>query len=314
MAANNLSLGQVSDYEIKHLKVFKAVVDCGGFSAAETTLNISRPTISIHIANLEARLNLRLCKRGRAGFALTEEGAIVYQQASRLLESLEGFRNTINNISSHPTGQLRLALSDTLSLDSRCRFPEIVKRFCQKAPDVELIADVASMSDIERSVLKGDLDIGFIPYHRQLEGLIYTHLFMDRNYLYCGVENPLHDLAEQDVTEELINSVKLVHAGLKPHEEVYQNLSNMNLAGSSYYYESRIAMVLSGQYICFLPEAIAQPYVARGELKAIATDTKHFPLGVAVIVRRAASHNRAKELFFDAITQVFGDAFSPAPY
>ena len=46
------SLGQISDFEIKLLRVFKAVVDCGGFSAAETTLNISRPTISTHIANL----------------------------------------------------------------------------------------------------------------------------------------------------------------------------------------------------------------------------------------------------------------------
>jgi len=314
MATNKVSLGQISDYEIKHLRVFKAVVDSGGFSAAETTLNISRPTISIYMANLEDRLNLRLCKRGRAGFALTEEGAVVYEQACLLIESLEGFRNNINNINCRPTGSLRVAISDTLSLDARCRFPRIIKQFCEVAPDVEIVTDVEGMSNIERKVLNDEMDIGFIPYHRELEGLVYTHLFTDTHYLYCGVESPLYGMPEDAITEELICQSRLVHAGLKPHEGAYQNLSNMNLAGVAYYYEVRIAMLLSGQYIGFLPEAVAQPFVASGELKAIATKSKSYPLGVAMIVKRTSSHNRAKELFTNAIAKVFEDAFHPAPY
>ena len=51
-----VKLGQVADYEIRLLKVFKAVVECGGFAAAETELNIGRSTISTHVANLEQRL------------------------------------------------------------------------------------------------------------------------------------------------------------------------------------------------------------------------------------------------------------------
>ncbi|HEY5718323.1 MAG TPA: LysR family transcriptional regulator [Motiliproteus sp.] len=314
MATKHVSLGQITDYEIKHLRVFKAVVDCGGFSSAETTLNISRPTISLHIANLETRLNLTLCKRGRAGFALTEEGTIVYEQAKKLLESIEGFRNVVNNISTQPTGRLKVGLSDALSLDPRCRLPQIIQQFCQQAPGVELCTSVEHMSELERRVLNGELDFGFIPYHRRLEGLTYIHLFTDNNYLYCGRENPLYHLADAEITEAMIRSARLVHAGLKPHEEVYQKLSSMNLAGISYYYESRIAMALSGQFICFLPEAVAQPYVEQGELKAIATHSQSFPLGVAVIGKKAISHNRAKELFFDAIRAVFADASEVAPY
>ena len=50
MTNKTFSIGQLGDYEIKQLKIFKTVVECGGFAAAETRLNISRPTISIHIA------------------------------------------------------------------------------------------------------------------------------------------------------------------------------------------------------------------------------------------------------------------------
>jgi DNA-binding transcriptional LysR family regulator len=310
----NFSLGQIGDYEIKQLKVFKTVVDCGGFSAAETQLNISRPTISIHIANLESRLNLTLCKRGRAGFSLTEEGAVIYQQTNTLLELLEGFRNTINNLSTQPSGSLKIALSDAFSLDARCRLPQIIKEFCQLAPDVELSTDVEHMSVMERKVLNDELDIALIPYHRQLEGLNYIHLFSDNNYLYCGRDNPLYDLSEDQLTEELINGSRMVHAGLKPHEEVYQQLSSMHLAGTSYHYESRIAMVLSGQYICFLPEEVAKPHVAKGNLKAIASSSKFFSLGAAVISKKSSQPNRAKDLFLKTILNVFSDTQIDAPY
>ncbi len=314
MSENTFSLSQISDFELKQLRVFKAVVDCGGFAAAETTLNISRPTISIHIANLEARLNLVLCKRGRAGFALTEEGAVIYEQTDKLLLSLEGFRNTINNLSRSPSGQLKIALSDALSLDSRCCLPQIIKQFCRQAPEVELATFVENMNEIERKVLNDEWDIGFIPYHRELEGLSYTHLYTDTHYLYCGREHPLYALPEAQLTDTQINTARLVHAGVKPHQEVYRNLSQMRLAGTAYSYESRIAMVLSGHYIGFLPEAVVKHYVEQGELKALRPQTKFFPLGVAVIGKKAIYKNRANELFMKAVANTFTGATHRKPY
>ena len=58
-------LGQVSDTEIRLLQIFKAVVECGGISAAELELNIGRSTVSRHLKELEERLALVLCRRGR---------------------------------------------------------------------------------------------------------------------------------------------------------------------------------------------------------------------------------------------------------
>ncbi|MEJ2755293.1 MAG: LysR family transcriptional regulator [Gammaproteobacteria bacterium] len=38
----------VSEYDLRLLRVFRVVVECGGFSAAEQVLNISRSTICVH--------------------------------------------------------------------------------------------------------------------------------------------------------------------------------------------------------------------------------------------------------------------------
>jgi len=309
-----LSIGQISDYEIKQLKLFKTVAECGGFTAAAAELNISRPTVSNHIASLEARLGMPLCKRGRGGFTLTDEGAVVYEESKLLLIQLEQFRSTLNNLGESPTGQLNIALSDTYSTDTRCRIPEVMRAFCKAAPKVTFSLEVEHMRDMERQVLNGDLDIAFVPYHRKLQGLHYIHLFSDNNYLYCAKDHPFYAYDEDAITNEMICSAKLVHAGLQPHEEIYQQLSQMNLASSSYHYESRIALALSGEFICFLPEEIAKPYVKEGRLKVIAKQHKHFTLGAAVVYKQAKKPNRAKTLFIETIHQYFNNSSDTPPY
>ena len=60
-------LGQVSDMDLRLLRIFKSAVECGGMTAAELELNISTSTLSRHMKDLEERLGLVLCRRGRAG-------------------------------------------------------------------------------------------------------------------------------------------------------------------------------------------------------------------------------------------------------
>ena len=306
MSAKNYSLGQVGDYEIKQLKVFKTVVDCGGFSAAETSLNIGRSTISLHISNLEARLNLVLCKRGRGGFSLTEEGVIIYEMTEKLLESLDAFRTTVNNLNASLTGKLRLALSDKVSLDPRSHFPELIQRFVSEAPEVSITTNVASMSNIERMILNDEADIGFIPYHRKLDGLDYVHLYSDDCYLYCGKHHPLATLSAAEQAEQA-DIYPATHAGLKPHEAVSEQISHMNLTAISYFYDSRLALILSGQYIGFLPEQYAQPYVEKGDIVAVAPASKSYTLGVAVICKKTSQPNKPRELFLKVLHQTVED-------
>lgn len=300
MNEKSYSLGQVGDYEIKQLKVFKMVVDCGGFSAAETALNIGRSTISTHIANLEARLNLVLCKRGRGGFSLTEEGRVIYQMTENLLASLDAFRTTVNNLNASLTGELRVALSDEVSLDPRSHFPKLIQRFSLDAPGVTIATNVAAMADIERMVLNDEADIGFIPYHRKLEGLDYFHLYQDTCYLYCSQSHPLASMkAKEQATQA--DAYPATHAGLKFHEAVSHQLSSMNLAAISYFYDSRLALILSGQYIGFLPENYAQSYVEKGEIVTIAPTERRYTLGVAMIYKKTNQPNKARELFVDVL-------------
>ena len=108
------SLGQMSDYEIRLVRIFKTVVECGGFTAAETTLGISRSAISQHMSDLESRLGFSLCQRGRGGFSLTEEGKEIYQAGLTLLTALETFKSDVNALHHTIKGELNIGITDNL--------------------------------------------------------------------------------------------------------------------------------------------------------------------------------------------------------
>lgn len=307
MTRASLPVGQIGDYEIKQLKIFKTVADCGGFSAAETELNISRSTISIHISNLESRLNLTLCRRGRAGFALTEEGSVVYDATIKLLGELEDFRNTINDLDAQPAGHLTVLFSDTISLDSRAKIPKVFQRFAKLAPDVYLTSEVARMTEIERQVMNEEADIGFIPFHRSLEGLEYQHIYSDTCYLYCSPDHPLYGLSEEELSDEIIDGVPAVYAGMKTQEIIHGHLANMNLKATAYNYESRLALLLSGKFIGFLPAHYANPYVERGELKAIAQDRRLYTLEIMAITKKTSTVNKVRSLFIKTLRDSYRD-------
>ena len=55
--------------DLHMLAVFMTVVECGGFAAAQVALNVGQSTISRQISDLERRLGMRLCQRGRAASA-----------------------------------------------------------------------------------------------------------------------------------------------------------------------------------------------------------------------------------------------------
>src|SRR5205807_7002622 len=98
-------LSNLSDGDIRLLRVFSKVVEAGGFSAAQIELNISQSTISTHMTALEQRLGVRLCQRGRSGFSLTEKGQRIYQASQRLFASLDELRSEAGAVRSRLVGK-----------------------------------------------------------------------------------------------------------------------------------------------------------------------------------------------------------------
>ena len=201
--AKRALLRRLGDVDIRLLRIFVAVTECGGFAASELELNIGRSTISKHIADLELRIGLKLCNRGPAGFSLTPEGDQVLQSAQRLLSSIDGFQSEVDDIHQNLTGTLRIGLFDQSTTNPKAHLHDAIGLFDQSAPDVQLEIALDPPNVLEARVVEGTLDIGIVPIHRQSASLNYQFLYDEHMTLYCGEGHALFDESHRVQTTQL---------------------------------------------------------------------------------------------------------------
>lgn len=184
-------LAQVSDFDLRLLRVFKAVAEAGSFAGAESALGITRSAISLHMADLEQRLGMRLCQRGRAGFALTDQGREVLRSAESLLAAVEDFRTGVNQLHQTLRGDLNIGLMNNLVTLPRMRITAALQAIRQRSDAVRIHLSMSPPGEVERGVLDGRLHAGAVPLITPLSGLAYLPLYDETSQLYCSHGHPL---------------------------------------------------------------------------------------------------------------------------
>ncbi len=259
--AKKAILGQLSDVDIRRLRVFKAVTEAGGISAAELELNIGRSTISTHIKDLEIRLGVSLCRRGRGGFSLTDEGRHIYDATLRLLGSMDEFRTEVGELHDHLTGQINIVLFDKIVTNQEAHVSDALKNFEKLAPEASLTIHIEALNEIERGTMEGRFQLGIVPGHRRSPSLIYSSLFNEQMFLYCGREHPLFDRVDNDIKPKDILASKYAGLGYhSPNMEIGKQLG-MKRDVTVNDQEAIVHLLLSGRYVGYLPDHYAKSFV-----------------------------------------------------
>ncbi|WP_285411991.1 LysR family transcriptional regulator [Variovorax sp. efr-133-TYG-130] len=300
-ARNRAVLGQLSDMDLRLLKVFKSVVDCGGMAAAELELNIGTSTVSRHVKDLETRLGLVLCRRGRAGFALTAEGQRVYDETLRLLASVDAFRGSIDDIHNRMGGQLEVALFDKTATNPKARIGEAIARFTEIAPEVSLAVHVGSINAIEQGVLEGKFQIGIIPAHRASQSLVYADLFDEMMLLYCGKGHPLFDSPHARLTWGKLGEHHFAGLGYHSPNMELSHRARLSRKATGFDQEAIATLILSGRFLGFLPDHYAQVFEERGLMKAVLPARFNYACKFVSLLRRSPKPSRAVLAFQDCL-------------
>jgi len=297
------ALGQLSDIEIRRLRVFRVVAESGGISAAELELNIGRSTISTHIKDLETRLGVTLCRRGRGGFALTDEGEHIYQATLRLLGSLDEFRSEVDDLHQRMTGHISLAMFDKITSNPEANVGKAFQLFDDLAPDMSFEVHVEPLNEVERGVMEGRFQVGIIPAHRTSSSLDYVPLFNEQMYLYCGHDHPLYALADSTISKGDILASKYAGLGYhSPNMEIGHSLG-MKRDVTVYDQEAIVHLLLSGRYVGYLPDHYAKPFVEQGQIRAIGTDIFQYSCEFLAITRTSPKPSRAVQVFMDCLVK-----------
>ncbi len=311
MGRRKALLGRVSDVDLRLLRIFQTVVNCGGLSAAEIDLGIGRSTISTHIGELEGRLGTRLCQRGRGGFALTARGKKIYEASLSLMKSLDDFRNEVNADQDGMTGEINIGVVDNIIWDKEAQLSAVFRQFSGVASKIDMTIYVYSPDEIERRIIDGKLDVGIAPVMNELAGLHYDYLFDEINYLYCGKGHPLFEVPDSEIsTADLVRS-QYVKKGYAVNSNLQQVNSSMGKRVVAYHVEAFALLILSGCYIGFLPEHYAAVWEGSGEIRRLLPKRYEAVVSFAAMTAKGRPHTTATDAFLSALLDPARRAAAP---
>lgn len=293
--------GQVSDMDLRTLRIYKTVVECGGFSAAEVELNISRAAISIAMSDLETRLGLRLCQRGRSGFSLTDEGAQVYELTLQLLSALDEFRTQVNMLHAQLKGALNIGITDNLVTMTHMRVTNALARLKERGTEVKINIRMAPPNEIELAVLDGRLHVGMVPDLRPLIGLDYFPLYEETLLLYCSDRHSLFNQADSALTPAVIEEQDAVVPTYAQTPEIKAQHQRLKASATATDREGAAFLILTGRYLGYLPDHFANQWVRDGKMRALLPEHYRYITLFSAITRKGARANLVLETFLEEL-------------
>lgn len=162
--------------ETRQLRHFAAVADTLHFGRAAERLNMTQPPLSQSIMALERTLDASLFVRTKRSVKLTPFGEQWLPQVQAALAALDALPDSAHRLRSGLSGHLSLSFVSTADYSV---LPDLVRRYAEAFPDVE-IRLVEATSDVQiPAILAGERHAGIIipPHDRGLPApLAYRRL------------------------------------------------------------------------------------------------------------------------------------------
>jgi DNA-binding transcriptional LysR family regulator len=139
---------------LEAMRVFAAVVEGRGFSAASRSLGVPLPTVSRRIAELEKQLGAQLLSRSTRKVVVTDSGRHYYESVRRILESIADAEAEAAGEYRSPRGQLFITAP---ALFGKLHVLPIVREFMASHPD---ITARLLFSNFVANLLEEHIDLG----------------------------------------------------------------------------------------------------------------------------------------------------------
>lgn len=143
--------------DLQQLRYFVEVAKQKSFTKASHILLVSQPSISKLIKNLEDELKVTLLDRSERKIELTDVGVIVYEQALKILQSVEDVYFSVNELVHVEKGTIKMGLMPTIGV---LLFPNILAGFKKKYPQIDIDMIQYSAKQLTSRVKQGDIDLG----------------------------------------------------------------------------------------------------------------------------------------------------------
>ena len=295
------SLPNFQDVDLRLLRVFEAVARNRGLSSAQQDLGVTQATISNQLASLESRLGLRLCERGRGGFALTNEGRDVLAAARTLFRSVENFRSAVGATRSQLLGELHFGTVDAMWTNETLDLPRAFADFNDLAPRVTVHMDIEAPQNLVQGLAEDRYQLILTPALDRPLRFNAVLLFTETQGLYCGQEHDLFTVPDEKVTIDRLVRYPYAARAYMSDQPGPPGTPFRSMAFTSHM-ESIALLILSGDYLGHLPTHFARQWEVQGRMRRLDTGNVSYDDRFHLVSRRRET-NRAAMILFDSISR-----------
>ena len=139
----------------RQLRYIIEIAKEGGISAAAQKLNISQPSLSSLLSNVEAEVGTKIFDRSVSPLALTFAGEKYIEAAKKVLSTMNDLQNQIYDIEESRKGLLRIGCGPQYS---PLFIPLVLPDMIDKYPDVEFRITEDYQQTLAMDLLAGNLD------------------------------------------------------------------------------------------------------------------------------------------------------------
>ena len=159
--------------DLWRLKIFRRVIENNSFSKAAEDMNLSQPTVSSHIKDLERYFDVQLIDRLDKKAVPTKAGELLYYYAGRLLTLSEETETAMSEFHGKIRGRLVIGGS---TIPAGYILPRIIGKFMQLYPEVHVSLIVGDTKKIISDILSNVLEIGVVGAKTRDQRIVQSQL------------------------------------------------------------------------------------------------------------------------------------------
>lgn len=300
------------------IESFIKVVEIGSIVGAAKSLGVSAAAVSQTLSRLEAHLDTRLLQRTTRSMALTESGAVYYEQVKRIAIDLESAQSSISSAKTQLQG--RLAIASTSAFGRHVLAP-LIAGFAVRYP--RLILEFSTTDRKINHIQDGiDLSLRIKP---QLEEGIVARKIASVPFIVCASAEYLQRAGRPSSPDDLQQ-----HACLAFRYPLDGRFLRWSFIRDGNQYDAAInattisndvdalaQMAINGAGIARLAEFVVAPYIESGHLVPLFehNPTSNYPyaepLDIYACVQERAAFTPKVKAFMDYLVEQLKDRWSP---
>lgn len=278
------------------LAMLQTIARSGSFAAAARASNMVPSALTYRVRQMEDALDVLLFDRSSRQARLTEAGAELLREGTRLLADIDAVANRVKRVATGWESQLTIAVD---SIISRPTVMELCEAFLSLSPPTKLKLRDETLSGTLEALASGqaDLALGVMMGATTMAGLHHESL---GNVQFVFAMAPHHPLAKmpEPLSDEAIRQHRAVAVadtiqrgtgltiGLLPGQDVF-TVTGM---------PAKLDAQIRGLGVGFLPGCLAQPYLDSGRLVARRVERSERQIQVSYAWRKSGKPGEGRAL------------------